>query len=117
MTKSDAPTKVRLYTKAEAEDALPRLKDIYWRGSGLLDDVLEIVVKDHEPVNIWQLSEEEAEMLAAMHLERAKHDESAARSARKLEEIYDRLYFYMLVIPRVQATGRHVMMHKGFGFK
>lgn len=109
--------KVKLFTNKEAEEELTRMQDIYFRGSGLLDDLLEIVVKDHEPVQIWQVSEEEAEMLATMHLERAKRDEGAARSARKLLEIYDRLYFWMLVYPRMQATGKHVIAHKGFSFR
>jgi hypothetical protein len=109
--------KVKLFTDKEAGDEEDRMKDIYFRGSGLLDDILEIIVKDHEEVQIWQLSEEEAEMLAGMHLERAKKDEGAARSARKLLEIYDRLYIWMIAVPRMQATGRHVQQHKGFSFR
>jgi hypothetical protein len=110
-------TSDRLFTQAEADDELTRLTEIYFRGSGLLDDVLEIIVKDHEPVQIWQLGQDEAEQLAFMHLERAKRDKEAARSARKLLEIYDRLYLWMIVVPRVQATGRHVKEHKGLGFR
>jgi hypothetical protein len=110
-------TSDRLFTQSEAEDELARLTEIYFRGSGLLDDILEIIVKDHEPVQIWQLGTDEAEQLAFMHLERAKRDKEAARSARKLLEIYDRLYLWMIVIPRVQATGRHVKEHKGLSFK
>lgn len=107
----------KLFSDKEADAELERMKDIYFRGSGLLDDVLEIIVKDHESVQIWQLSEEEAETLAGMHLERAKKDKAAARSARKLLEIYDRLYFWMIVAPRVKATGSHIARHKGLGFR
>ena len=107
----------KLFTKQEAEDETERMVEIYSRGSALLDDVLEIVVKDHEPVVIWQLSEEEATMLASLHLERATKDIAAARSARKLLEIYDRLYFWLLVMPRLKATGDHIQEHKGFSFK
>jgi hypothetical protein len=110
-------TSDRLFTQTEADDELARLTEIYFRGSGLLDDVLEIIVKDHEPVQIWQLGQDEAEQLAFMHLERAKRDKEAARSARKLLEIYDRLYLWMIVVPRVQATGRHIKEHKGLGFR
>lgn len=107
----------KLFTKQEAQDETERMAEIYSRGSALLDDIIEITVKDHEPVVIWQLSDEEATMLASLHLERATKDIAAARSARKLLEIYDRLYFWLLVVPRIKATGDHVQAHKGFSFK
>lgn len=115
--KSESRAKIKLFTAKEAEEELERLTEVYWRGSGLLDDLLEIVVKDHEPVTIWQLDQEEAGTLAAMHLERAKTNEESARSARKLLEIYDRLYLYLLIGPRAKATFSHVKAHGGFSFK
>lgn len=115
--KDEKPARVKLFSKQEAEEELERLTDVYRRGSGLLDDLLEIIVKDHEPVQIWQLDDEEAMTLAAMHLERARTDEEAARSARKLLEIYDRLYRYLLVGPRMKATFSHVKEHGGLSFR
>ncbi len=111
----EKPTK--LFSNAEAEREFEHMKDIYFRGSGFLDDILEIVVKDHEPVQIWQISEEEATMLAINHLDRAKVDEGAARSARVLLDIYDRIYFWMVVYPRTKLTYSHVRAHGGFSFK
>ncbi len=115
--KMQAQAKVKLFSQKEAEEELERLTEVYWRGSGLLDDCLEIIVKDHEEVQIWQLDQEEAATLAAMHLERAKTNEESARSARKLLEIYDRFYIYLLVGPRLKATYSHVKAHKGLSFK
>ena len=109
--------KSKLFTKQEAEDEKERLTEIYFRGSGLLDDVLEIVTKDHEPVQIWQLSEDEADTLASMHLVQAQRDKAAARSARKLLEIYDRIYVYMVVLPRVKASYGYIKEHRGFSWR
>lgn len=113
------PEKVKLFTIKESEDEeiLKKMTRVYFQGSKLLDDILEIIVKDHEEVQIWQLSEEEAEMLAQIHLERAKHDQASARSARKLLEIHDRLYFYLIILPRLKATGKHISKHRGFSFR
>lgn len=108
---------VKLFTKEEAEREYDKIYDVYIRGSGILDDILEIIVKDHEPVQIWQLDDSEAEILARMHLDRAQHDEQAARSARKLIEIYERLYIYVLLYPRMKQTGSHVKEHGGFSFR
>lgn len=96
---------------------MQRMTFIYSKMFELGDDVLEIIVRDHEPVQIWAISDEEAEMLADAHLKRAQHDVQAARSARKLLEIYDRLYFYMIILPRTKATVTHVSKHKGLSFK
>lgn len=107
----------RLFTDKEAEGEFERLRDVYFQGSGLLDDILEICVKDHEPVQIWQLSPEEADTLASMHLQRAKYDKKAAASARQLLALYDRLYLYILTVPRVKLTYSHVKEHGGFSFR
>ena len=96
---------------------MQRMTFIYSKMFELGDDVLEIIVKDHEEVQIWAISDEEAEMLADAHLKRAQHDVQAARSARKLLEVYDRIYFYMIVLPRTKATVTHVSKHKGLSFK
>lgn len=106
-----------LFTVSEAELEYEKMFDIYFRGSGLLDDVLEICVKGHEPVQIWQLDEEEAETLAKMHLTRATRDKRAAASARQLLALYDRLYLWLLVGPRAKATYAHVRSHGGFSFR
>lgn len=108
---------VKLLTIKEAEDAKERLVFLFVQGSSLLDDVLEIIVKDHEPTKIWELDEDEANMLAELQLEKAKKDKAAARTVRLLLRIYERLYWIMLVKPRLIASTQHVMKHKGFGFR
>jgi hypothetical protein len=105
---------IKLFTQTEAKLEHDRLVDIYFRGSSLIDDMLEIVVKDHEPVSIWQLDETEAEMLAELHLARAQVNEESARSARQLLAIYDRLYVWILAMPRLKATHNHVQEHGGY---
>lgn len=107
----------KLFTKAEAELEIDRMTEIYFHGSGILDDILEIVVKDHEEVQIWQLEQTEAQMLAKMHLARAQVDKGAAISARKLLGLYDRLILWMLAVPRVKATVSHIGEHGGLSFK
>jgi hypothetical protein len=108
---------IKLFSKPEAELEHDKLVEIYFRGSSLLDDILEIIVKDHEPVQIWQLDESEAEMLAEMHLSRAQVNEDSARSARQMLALYDRLYMYILAAPRLVSTSKHVKEHGGFSFK
>ena len=108
---------VKLFTDKEVLQERDRLIEVYYRGSSLLDDILEIVVKDHEPVQIWQLDQSEAEMLAELHLERATKNVESARSARQLLAIYDRLYFWILCGPRLKATGTHIKQHGGLSFK
>jgi hypothetical protein len=105
---------IKLFTQTEAKLEHDRLVDIYFRGSSLIDDMLEIVVKDHEPVQIWQLDETEAEMLAELHLARAQVNEESARSARQLLAIYDRLYVWILAMPRLKATHNLVQEHGGY---
>lgn len=106
-----------LFTKEEAESELERMTEIYFRGSGLLDDVLEISVKGHEPVQIWQLEADEAQTLAEMHLSRARHDKKAAASARQLLALYDRLYMWLLALPRLKLTASLVKNQGGFSFR
>ena len=110
-------TEAKLFTEKEAKQEHDRLIEIYYRGSSLLDDILEIIVKDHEPVQIWQLDEDEATILAELHLERATKSVESARSARQLLALYDRLYFWILCGPRIKATGTHIKLHGGLSFK
>lgn len=117
--KSDArsePDKPLLMKEAD-DETRKKLVDLYIRGSSILDDVLEILVRDHEPVQIWQLSEAEAEMLVDMQLERARKSAAEARVVRKLVAIYDRLFFVMLIGPRVKATMSHIDRHGGVSFR
>lgn len=113
--KDKEPT--RLFSLREAEEALERMTEIYFRGSSLIDDLIEITVKDHEPVQIWQMESEEAETFAEMHLRRAQVDPRAAASARQLLGLYDRLYFWLYVAPRSKATYTHARAHGGFSFR
>jgi hypothetical protein len=108
---------VKLFSKAEAKEELERLQEVYYRGSGILDDILEIVVRGHESVQIWQLDETEANMLAEMHLNRAQVDVQAARSARQMLAIYDRLYVWLLTVPRLRLTAIHIKQQGGLSFK
>jgi hypothetical protein len=108
---------VKLFSKVEAEAEFEKIYDVYFYGSGLLDDILEICVKDHEPVQIWQLEPDEAKTLATMHLQRATYDKKAAASARQLIALYDRLYFWILAGPRCKATYTYVKIHGGFSFR
>lgn len=115
--KSSASEPTALFSKEEAAAETERLTEIYFRGSGLLDDILEITVKGHEPVVIWQLEEDEAGTLAEMHLARARYDKRSAASARQLLALYDRLYFWLLVGPRAKLTYAHVKEQGGFSFR
>ena len=108
---------VKVFTDREATEQFDKLVFVYTRGSELLDDVLEIIVKDHEKVHIWGLDEEDARMLATLQMERAKKDKAAARTVRTLISIYDRMYILMLVGPRLVASGQHIKSHGGLSFK
>jgi hypothetical protein len=110
-------TPVKLFSIEEAEAEQERMAEIYSKLFDFGDDVLEIVVRDHEPVEIWHITEEQADTLARNHLNQARTNVEAARSARKLLEIYDRLYFYSVMIPRVVKTSNHIAEHKGVSFK
>jgi len=108
---------IKLITRAEVDDLAENLAFIYKNGSGLLDDILEIIVRGHEDVTIWQLDDDEAETLARMHLEKGRVSKEAAQSARKLLSIYDQLYFIMLLGPRAMQTGKHIIDKGGLSFK
>jgi hypothetical protein len=113
----DKKTPVKLFTREEAEAEQERMAEIYSKLFDFGDDVLEIIVRDHESVEIWHITDEQAETLARNHLNQARTNVEAARSARKLLEIYDRLYFYSVMIPRVVKTSNHIAEHKGVSFK
>jgi len=114
----DRPARVKLFTEKEIKEESEHMIAVYMQGSALLDDVIEIVTKDHEEVSIWALSEDEASTLALIHLQRATHDEQAARSARTLLDIYDRFYAALILVPRVKATYTYcITEHGGFSFK
>jgi hypothetical protein len=116
--KKDKPKEeIKLLTSKEADEYLEALTYIYKNGSGILDDIIQIVVKGHDEVTIWQLDEDEAEELARMHLSKAKVSKEAAASARKLIDLYSKTYFIMLLGPRAIATVRHVKEHGGLSFK
>jgi hypothetical protein len=108
---------VKLITEKEAPEAQEKLVFLFMKGSEILDDVLEIIVRGHEPVRIWALDPEEAEMLAMMQLERAKKDKAAARVVRVLVALYDRIYLMLIVGPRLKATGSHIVRSGGLSFK
>lgn len=115
--KSKAPSRTKVYSESEADSKRDKIYQVYYFGSSLLDDALQIITKDHEEVQIWQLSEEEADTLVEMHLYQAQHDVSAARSADKLVEIYDRMYKLMLAWPRFRLSISYVKEHGGLSFK
>jgi hypothetical protein len=112
-----AKQETKLISAREAEEFLEPLTYIYLNGSGLLDDILQVIVKGHEEVTIWQLDEDEAEQLAKMHLSKAKVSREASASARKLIELYDKTYFIMLLGPRAIQSGKHIVSHGGLSFK
>lgn len=107
----------RLFNQAEVDDNLERMTEIYFRGSGWLDDVLQIITKGHEPVQIWQMELDEAQVFASMHLNRAKTDPKAAASARALLALYDRLHTIVYVSTRVKASHTYITEHGGLSFK
>lgn len=104
-------------TTKEADEKREKLLYLFLQGPKILDDILEIIVRDHEPVAIWQLAEDEAAMLVEMQLEQAKKDAAAARVVRKLVAVYDRMFLLMLVGPRLKATGSHIKTHGGLSFR
>lgn len=110
-------TDVKLLTKAEAEDAQEKLEYLFIQGSSILDDILEIIVKDHEAVQIWKMDEEEAAMFATMQLEHSKKDKQAARVTHALLRVYERLAWFMYAGPRLKATYSHAQEHGGFSFR
>lgn len=108
---------VKLLTKTEADDARDALIYVYQKGSTLIDDLIEIITAGHEPVSIWALSEDEAAMFAEAHLKKAQKDVNAARSARMLLKIHDKLFLTQYVFTRAVATNRHIKNAGGLSFK
>lgn len=110
---------VQLLSEKESQDdeQLEHLMAVYMFLWSLPDYALEIFVKDHEEVQIWQLATAEAEELANAKLRLAKTDRDAAREVRSLLSMYDRMLNYTLSLPRMIATGRHIKEHEGFSFK
>ncbi len=111
LARSQVPSKT--FTKKEAEDSLEKLAVVYSQGSHLLDEILEVITKDHEQVSIWQLDPDESNMLATLHVERAQHDPQAAKSARVLLSLFDKVYVISITWPRVVLSSRYVKQHKG----
>ena len=104
-------------TDKDVDEHKEHLIEVYLFLSSLPDSLLEIVVKDHELVSIWQMTTEEAETFASIRLEQAKKDPKVAREIRTLIDIYEKMYFYMYLYPRLLATGRFISDHRGFSFK
>jgi len=108
---------VKLLSKAEADDGREALIYVYLKGSSLIDDAIEIVTAGHEAVSIWAMSEDEATLFAEAHLKKAQKDKSAARSARLLLRIHDKLFLTQYVASRTIATSRHIKSSGGISFK
>lgn len=108
---------VKLLTKTEADDAREALIYVYQKGSSLIDDVIEIITAGHEPVSIWAMGEDEAAIFAEAHLKKAQKDKNAARSARLLLRIHDKLFLTQYVATRAIATNRHIKAAGGISFK
>jgi hypothetical protein len=119
--KSKQPKKdysdVKLLTNADAVEKREKLIDLYIRGSSFIDKALQIIVKGHEEVHIWELSEFEAGMLVDLQLEKAKKDKAAAALVNQLVDIHERLFIFSLASGRVVATGVHVASKGGLGFR
>jgi hypothetical protein len=111
------PEPVKLLTKTEAEDFRDALIDLFCKGSSLLDDVLEIIVKGHEPVQIWEMDKDDAAIFVDAHLKRAQKEQDAARTARVLLRIYDKFHTFNYLFTRSKATVTHVKDHGGLSFR
>ncbi len=108
---------VKLLTKGEADEAREKLVYLFIHGSSLIDDLLEIIVKDHEPVQIWRMDEDEAGLFADAQLERSKRDKEAARVTRIMLRIYDRMMWIIYAAPRLKASHSHIKDHGGLSFR
>lgn len=110
---------VQLLSDKEVQDDEQKahLMVVYMFLWSLPDYVLEIIVKDHEEVQIWQLAEVEAEELAETKLRLAKTDKDTAREVRALLSVYDRMFYYTLILPRLLATGKHIKEHEGLSLR
>ncbi|SRR6266849_1718587 len=114
---SKEPEKVKLLTKTEAEDSEEAIVRVLMFGTSLIDDALEIIVRDHEPVQIWEMDENDATLFAQAHLKRAQKDQDAARVARRLVQLHDKLMTFQYIFSRTKATVTHVKNHRGFSFR
>jgi hypothetical protein len=108
---------IKLFTKLEADEKLEKLTYIVQQGTSLIDDLVEIIVKDHEKVNIWKFDDNESVMVATMMLESAKKDKAIAKQVRTIIAVYDKMYLAMLVGPRVLQTTKHIKKHGGLSIR
>ncbi len=108
---------VKLLTKTEADDAREALIDLFCKGTSILDDILEIIVRDHEPVTIWEMDTDEATLFVDAHLKRAQKEQDAARTARILLRIYDKFFTVQYLWSRSKRTFDHVKEHRGLSFR
>ena len=104
-------------SEAEAAEMRPRLIDIYIKVSGLADDALIAVVKDHEYVRIWAMSEIEAEAFVDARLARARVQRKEAKQLRDLDAVYERIMMISYIWPRLLRTGEYIQEHKGFSLR
>jgi hypothetical protein len=112
----NAKEPVKLFTKTQAENALEDMVAVYTKITSLGDDLLEIIVNDHEPVQIWE-DEDTARMFATMHLQAAQKSVEAARVAYALLRLKDKFFIGMYFLTRMKASHAHIVAHGGFSFK
>lgn len=109
--------KVKLFTKDEAEESRKALIDLFCKASSIADDIVEIVVKGHEQVQIWAMDEDDAAIFVDAHLKNAQKDQDSARTARILLRVYNKIHTIQYVFSRSVATVRHVKDHGGLSFR
>ena len=107
---------VKLVKEVEADEKIEKLTDLFMRGSNLLDQVLQIIVKGHEEVYIWTLDEDTARIFAMQQVEAAKTNKEAAATVARLEKIHSSVFKIQVFAPRMIATGK-LIKDKGLGFK
>lgn len=107
---------VKLIKESEADEKIEKLTDLFIRGSNLLDQVLQIIVKGHEEVFIWTLDEDTARIFAIQQVEAAKTNKEAAHTVARLEAIHSNIFKIQVFAPRCIATGK-LIKDKGLGFK
>ena len=111
------PEPVKLLSKTEADDARESLIDLVCKLSSLPDDFLEIVVRGHEEVTIWEMDIDEAALWVDGHLKRAQKEQDAARTVRVLLGIYDRFFTIQYLWSRSKRTVDHIKDHGGLSFR
>jgi hypothetical protein len=109
-------SEVKLIKESEAAEKIEKLTDLFIRGSNLLDQVLQIIVKGHEEVYIWTLDEDTARIFAIQQVEAAKTNKEAAHTVSRLEAIHSNIFKIQVFAPRMIATGK-LVKEKGLGFK